>query len=322
MEIKNKADIIEILNMDYTLYENTIMRQARDILIKAKNNKVNVTGMVSFDNVCRNHCTYCGMNASNTSLKRYRMSIEEIFDSIKRVKELDLKNIFFISGEDPKFGFQNLINIVKFSKELELFVMMAVGELSNEEFYKLKEAGLDEYALKFETSNNELFSKIKPKINYNNRLKAIYNIKKAGLLLGSGNIVGFPGQSIEDIADDLMLIYELKIDWAPIIPYIPVPNTPLSKEGSAGDIKIMHKVISILRIMLPNIDITAQQPSKDLSLGLGSFDGNKDALLAGANVLFVDLTPKEAKDNFLVTNNRALNDISKIKSIIEAAEMN
>lgn len=73
-----------------------------------------------------------------------------------------------------------------------------------------------------------------------------------------------PYQSLEDMADDLMLMNDLKINWAPIIPYMHIPNAPLADEGGRGSVDIMIKVISILRLMIPHVDITGQQPGEDI----------------------------------------------------------
>jgi biotin synthase len=321
VDIKTREDVVSVLNMPFDEFEKTVKKQAFYTLIESKKNKVLVSGMIAYDNICKNWCTYCGMRAGNNKLKRYRLSLNDIFDIENQIKKAGLHSVFLISGEDPKYDFNDILKMVRHAKDIGLFVILAAGEQSLDGFKALKEAGLDEYALKYETQNRELFNKIKPSTTFDKRMEAIYNVKEAGLKLGSGSIVDFPHQTIENIADDIMLAYELKINWAPIIPYIPVPGTPLAGEGKAGNIFIMQKVISILRIMLPDVNITAQQPGEDLRKGLGDFEGNKNAILAGANVLFADMTPKEDKENFAVINNRMLNEVERIDDIIKSVGM-
>jgi biotin synthase len=321
MKIETKEQILEILNMDYDQYKETVMKEAYDILVAHKKKQIKVTGMLAFNNRCKNQCTYCGMRANNTDLKRYTMPLKESIAIEKTFESVGINRIFFISGDDPNYFFNDLKIMVEEASKMGLYTMMGVGERSYEEFLELKEAGLDEYALKFETANPILFEKIKPRKTLEKRLASIDDLKKSGLRLGSGDIVDFPGQTLDNLAEDILLTKKLEIHWAPIIPYMPVPGTPLAKEGPRGSVEIMQKVISILRIMLPDVDLTAQQPGKDLSKGLGDYDANRDAIKAGANLLFVDMTPKEEQENFRVIEHRVLNEMKTVERIIESMGM-
>lgn len=62
-------------------------------------------------------------------------------------------------------------------------------------------------------------------------MACIEAIRDCGMLLGSGNIVGYPGQTLEQLADDILLMKKLEIHWAPIIPFMPAAGTPLADEG-------------------------------------------------------------------------------------------
>jgi len=322
MTINTKSEILEILKMPYEKFNNTIKKLAKEIHKINNNNSVMVTAMLGYDNVCKNKCTYCGMNAGYPGLKRYRMTIDEIQAAEKTVKELGINRIFLISGEDPKYDFNSIISMVEFGKELGLHVSLAAGEFSAEKYKALEEAGLDEYVLKFETANQEMFAKIKPSTTFEKRMNCIEFIKNSKMKLASGNIVGFPHQTLEDIADDILLMKELKISWAPIIPYMPVPNTPLALEGGRGSLETTIKEISILRIMMPHINITAQQPGENPANGLADVNGNLNALSAGANVLFVDMLPSTIVNDFNVINNRMIEGIENVNRLITLSGMN
>ncbi len=321
MKIDSKAEILEILKMPYDEFNQTVKKEAKRTHIVNNDNQIKVAALLGYDNICKNRCTYCGMRAGYPGLNRYRMNIKDILKSEEAVKNLGIGKIFLISGEDPHFNFKDILSMVKYGKELGLYVSLAVGELSLDKYSALESEGLDEYVLKFETSNKDMFHRIKPTAEFDNRMKCIEFIKNSKMELASGNIVGLPNQTLEEISDDIKLMKELEISWAPIIPYMPVPNTPLAKEGGRGSVETTIKEISILRIMLPSVDITAQQPGEDPKNGLSDIQGNLNALSAGANVLFVDMLPKEFVKDFNVINTRMIEGMEKANKLAALSEM-
>ncbi len=321
MTIQTKTEILEILNMPNEEFNNSIKKRAKEIHIQNNDNSVDVIALFGYDNICKNQCLYCGMRAGNSKLKRYRIGLEDAKKTEDAVKKLGLNKIFLISGEDPKYDFKDILSMVEYGKELGLFVSMAAGELSFEKYQALEAAGLDEYVLKFETSDKDMFAKIKPSTTFANRIKCIKYIKNSKMKLASGNIIGLPQQTLEQVADDIMLMKELEISWAPIIPYMPVPNTPLAQEGGRGSIETTLKEISILRIMMPQVNITAQQPSEDPKSSLADVQGNLNALSAGANMLFVEMLPPALIKDFNVINNRMIEGVEKVNKLVEMSEM-
>lgn len=322
MKIQTKAEVLEILKMPYEEFNNTIKQKAKEVHVNSNNNSINVTALFGYDNICKNQCTYCGMRAGNSGFKRYRIGIDDAKKAEENVKKLGIKRIFLISGEDPKYDFKDIISMVEYGKKLGLFVSLAAGEFSIEQYQALEAVGLDEYVLKFETSNRDMFTKIKPSTNFENRMKCIEYIKNSKMELASGNIIGLPHQTLDQVADDIMLMKELNISWAPVIPYMPVPNTPLAKEGGRGSLETTIKEISILRMMMSKVNITAQQPGEDIKNGLADVQGNLNALNAGANMLFVDMLPKDIVKDFNVINNRMIEGIDRVNRLVERSRMN
>ncbi len=321
MKLDTKSEILEILKMPYEEFNGTIRKTAKEIHKVHNANRVMVTALLGYDNICKNQCMYCGMRAGYPGLKRYRMAIDDVYKAETTVKELGINRIFLISGEDPKYDFNTIISMVEYGKRLGLYISLAAGELSSDKYRALESAGLDEYVLKFETSNQDMFARIKPSTTFEKRMNCIEFIKNSKMELASGNIVGLPHQTLEDIADDILLMKKLRISWAPIIPYMPVPNTPLAKEGGRGSLEITIKEISILRIMMPSVNITAQQPGEDIKNGLADVQGNLNALSAGANVLFVDMLPPVLAKDFHVINNRMIEGIQNVNRLVSISEM-
>jgi len=322
MNINTKAEIREVLGMPFNDFHNTVRQQAKEIHKTRNADRAIVTALLGYDNICKNRCTYCGMRAGYPGLKRYRMDIADIHKAEEAVKFLDLHGIFLISGEDPGYDFANIISMVEYGKKLGLYVSLGAGELSPDNYAALESAGLDQYVLKFETSNRDLFAKIKPSTTFEKRMRCIETIKNSSMKLASGNIIGLPYQPIDDIVEDIMLMKELGINWAPVIPYLPVPNTPLAQEGGRGSLETTMKEIAILRIMMPAVHITAQQPGEDMENGLADFQGNLNALNAGADMLFIDMLPPSFAVDFNVINNRMLQDVANVNRLIASAGMN
>ncbi len=322
MNIQTKQEILEILRMPAEEYKENIAPFARSLYIEKNGNALLATAMLGFDNICKNMCLYCGMRAANKDIKRYRLDREDVIAAANAAKDLGFNRIFLISGEDPGYGFANLIYIVRNIKEMGFHISLACGEFSKAQYKELRDAGADEYALKFEMAQEEVFNRLNPSTCFSKRMQAIEWVKESGMALASGNIVDYPGQTQEQLAEDILLTKELGISWAPIIPYMPAKGTPMALSGHRGSIEKNLKEISILRIMMPNINITAQQPGEDLSKGLSDPKGNLDALLAGGNILFADMLPSALAKDFSVVDNRIALGLGHIRNMAKLSEMN
>lgn len=316
----NKAEIISLLNMPFEEFSASVMKEAKAVS-RANGNKLKIAAMLGYSNICKNHCLYCGMRADNKTISRYRIAAEDIIASAKSARGEGINRIFLISGEDPKYDFDSLLKVVSEAKKLKMFISLAAGELEQSQYDELKSSGLDEYVMKFEMSDREDFNRLNPSTDYDKRMLAIERIKKSGLLLASGNIVGYPGHTVEHLAEDILLTVKLNVSWVPIVPFMPAVNTPLGKEPR-GDYKMNLRAISILRLMLPSgTRITAQQPGEDMSKGLGGHDGNLAALNAGGDILFTDLLPAAQAKNFSVVDNRMLKSLDFLRALADEAGM-
>ncbi len=321
MNITTKEQILDILQMPKEVYRQEIMPKARQVYAENNDNAVRVAAMLGYSNVCKNQCLYCGMRAGNTQIERYRIEAKEIIVLGKNAWELGLRRIFLISGEDPLYRFEEILAFVSALNEMGFFISLAAGEYHRQQYEELKAAGVDEYVMKFEMSNEAEFNRLNPSTNFKKRMQAIEEVKQSGMHLASGNIVGYPGQSLNDIAEDILLMKKLNISWAPVIPYLPAAGTPLAKEGARGDLTTNLKEISILRLMMPAINITAAQPGEDMKKGLSDVEGNFNALKAGANLFFVDMLPAAMAKNFSVIDDRLMQGLEHVYKLAEMAEM-
>jgi biotin synthase len=109
-------------------------------------------------------------------------------------------------------------------------------------------------------------------------------------------MVGIPGQSYDDLADDLLLFHELDLDMIGIGPFIAHPATPLghplpaTPESQAPATELMtYKMIALARLLCPDANIPSTTALATLNLGAGRELG----LLRGANIVMPNLTPPE-----------------------------
>jgi biotin synthase len=319
MKIQTKAEVRELLTMPWQAFQSEMMPQAEAVHRQTNGNRLVASALLGFDNICRNRCLYCGMRAGQEGIVRYRIDPEKVVDTAREAYGAGLRRIFLISGEDPGYPFADTLRMVGDIKALGFHVSLALGELEKEQYAALREAGADTYVLKFEMAQRAVFERMKPSTTWERRMRCIEWIVGSGMALGSGNIVDYPGQTLAQLAEDILLMQALKIDWAPIIPYLPAKGTPLALEGGRGSLEKNLREIAILRLMMPHILITAQQPGEDPKNGLADPQGNLNAIHAGADILFADLLPAAQAEAFRVVDNRITLGMAHIRHMAERA---
>ncbi|MBR4503167.1 MAG: radical SAM protein [Clostridia bacterium] len=317
MKIENRAQVLEILQMPMETFLRDVVPEARKAFTDQLDGKLRVTSMMGFSNICKNRCLYCGMRAGSTGPERYRIPPEDVIAAGNTAADAGFGRIFLISGEDPGYGFNQLLRITSALKARGMFISLACGEWDAAQYRELCAAGADEYVIKFEMSHPDSFDRLNPSTDFDRRMRSIRAVQDSGMLLASGNIVDWPGQTTDELADDIMLMKSLGISWAPVIPYLPARGTPLAEEGGPGSRLLMLREIAILRLMIPGVHITAQQPGEDLSKGLSDPEGNAAAVNAGADVLFWDLLSDPQARSFRVIDVRNLTDRGHISRVAE-----
>lgn len=247
-----------------------------------------IHGIIEFSNFCKNDCFYCGLRKENRTLLRYRMNIDDIVDiAHKAVTEAGYKLLVLQSGEDYFYTDDMLEEIIKKIKEkCRVFIFISIGERGYKCYERLKKAGASGTLFRFETSNSELFKRLHPQgKNLENRFGHLRFMKELGYFIATGSIIGLPGQTIEDLAEDILTTKK----WTHMVstgPFVPCDNTPLANLAH-GDIEMNLKTIAILRLMMRN----ARIPVVTALEILAGEDGRKRALQAGANSLMFNLTP-------------------------------
>jgi biotin synthase len=290
-----KREIIDLLKeKDEAVIEN-LFRNADRVRKEYVGDAVHLRGLIEFSNYCRRNCLYCGLRRGNSNVVRYRMTTLEIIAAVAEAKDLGFKTVVLQSGEDTAYSIEDICALVRRIKsEFGFAVTLCIGERTYEDYKRLKEAGVDRYLLRFETTDPLLFRKLKPDSLYVKRYQCLDWLKELGYQVGSGNMVGLPGQSLESLADDILKFKELDMDMVGLGPYISNPDTPL--QGSAnGTIDMVLRVTALTRIVTKNAHMPA-------TTATGTIDpeGRQKALQCGANVLMPNLTPRKYRGHYLI----------------------
>ena len=256
-------------------------------------NAIHLRGLIEFSNVCGRDCLYCGLRRSNSLVKRYRMEMEEIFETAATAAALGYKSLVLQSGENCQYPTKEMSALVRrIKKELGVAITLSLGEKTYEEYAALKDAGADRYLLRFETSAEKLFHDLKPDSSWEERMRCLGWLRDLGFQVGSGMMVGLPGQTVEMIADDILLMKELDLDMIGIGPFIANPQTPL-KDATSGTLDLTLRTLAVIRIVTKNTHIPA-------TTAMGSIDkeGRERALRCGANVLMPNVTPTKYREHY------------------------
>lgn len=281
----NKEEIVRRLKDD--VGQEKLLREADKVRHDNVGDEVHLRGLIEFSNICRNNCLYCGIRRDNKLLQRYRMSEDELIETARRGTELGFKTIVMQSGEDMYYDTGRMCRIIETIKKFDVAVTLSLGERKYEEYKDFRNAGADRYLMRIETTDKDLYHRLDPAMSWQHRYECLLMLKELGYELGSGSMVGLPGQSVESIADDLLFMQKLEVDMAGIGPFIPHQQTPL-KDTARGTLDLALRTMALMRIMLPDINIPATTAMESLHP-----QGRIKALQSGANVVMPNITEGE-----------------------------
>lgn len=274
---------------------------ARKAVVPVYGNKIYIRGLIEISNICKNDCLYCGIRRSNKNADRYRLTKEEILECCDEGYSIGFRTFVMQGGEDAYFNDTVVCDIVREIKNRypDTAVTLSLGERSYESYEALKEAGADRYLLRHETASSDHYKKLHPKeLSFENRMRCLKDLKSLGFQTGCGFMVQSPCQTAENLAKDLKFIEDFSPQMCGIGPFIPHTDTPF-KDEAAGSAELTCYLLSIIRIMKPNILLPA-------TTALGSIieDGRLKGIMAGANVMMPNLSPSSVRKKYSLYNNK------------------
>ena len=258
-------------------------------------NHVFVRGLIEISNICKNDCYYCGIRKSNKNCDRYRLTKDDILMCCDEGYSLGFRTFVLQGGEDGTFTDEWLCDLVSKIKKRypDCAITLSLGERSFESYKALFDSGADRYLLRHETADDLHYSKLHPnELTLENRIRCLHDLKEIGYQVGCGFMVGSPFQTTKNIAQDLKFIEDFSPDMCGVGPFIPHKDT-VFKDEKAGDAELCCYLLSIIRLIKPNILLPATT-----ALGTVEKDGREKGILHGANVVMPNLSPLSVRKKY------------------------
>lgn len=256
---------------------------------------------------CPEDCAYCPQSSHHHAAPAEAMlKLEDVMEAARRAREHGATRFCMgAAWRQVKDGpaFDRVLEMVKGVKSLGLEACVTLGMLTEDQARRLKEAGLDAYNHNIDTSR-DFYKSIISTRDFEQRLATLANVRKAGITVCSGGIIGM-GEGIDDRC--AMLIELAKLDphpeSVPINALVRVPGTPLESLPPVDPLDLV-RMIALARIMMPRSKVRLSAGRTELSR-----EAQLLCLYAGANSIFYG-------DKLLTTPNP---DENADRELIEAA---
>lgn len=305
---KSREQELDIEDLEYllSLEDETdlqaLFAQANLTRKESIKDHVCIHGIIEFSNYCKNNCLYCGLRCDNHFVNRYRLNQEEVVKAaVEAVNDRGYKILVLQSGEDDYYDRQKLVEIIKSIKDrARVFIYLSVGDRSSDDYVAFKEVGANGVLYRFESSNPGLYAKMRPGHTLEKRLENLQIMQKLGYMISTGMIVGLPGQTLKDLAQDVLMIKHFNTFMPSFGPLVAASGTPLASIA-AVDSNLMLKVIAATRLVMPKARIPVTTAMETL---VGGDLARKQCFSAGANAVMLNLTPGEYKDDYRIYDNK------------------
>ncbi|QMU74628.1 radical SAM protein [Streptacidiphilus sp. PB12-B1b] len=291
----DEQDVTELLQLRGKDQEE-LFAQARAKRLEAFGSEVVVRGVTEITNQCRVNCEFCPMRRDNTRENSdFRLQSELLIDTAASVKASGINVVFFQAGEIPQTTrvVGEAIPGIRRLYDDNVEILLNLGNKRRSEYEYLREQGATSYILKFETSDPRMNEQMRHE-TLESRLKCLQDLLDLGYRVGTGSIVGLPGQDVASVARDLLFARDLGVHMCSVAPFIPAPNTPLANHP-AGDVELALNAIAVSRLLGPEWLVPAVS-----ALSKRAGEGQYRGLMAGANVITVNFTPDEQRDRYLI----------------------
>ncbi|MFC1652286.1 [FeFe] hydrogenase H-cluster radical SAM maturase HydE [Planctomycetota bacterium] len=301
-----RNEMVSLLGLTDPKDLERLRSRAETTLLEGLGKQVYYRGLVEFSNRCVLDCYYCGIRRSNDKVERFSLSKEEIVEAALWCAREGYGSAVLQSGQrqDPAFidFVEDVVHTIKTESASEnlpqgLGITLCVGEQAPEVYQRFFEAGAHRYLLRIETTHPELYAQIHPaEQRLQTRLDCLQSLQDIGYQVGTGVMIGLPGQTLEMLADDIVFFHDFSIDMIGMGPYITHDDTPMAECGSADQAAVFQlalNMIAVTRLVCPNVNIAATTALQAIKP-----DGREQGLTYGANVTMPNLTPTEVRASY------------------------
>jgi biotin synthase len=248
---------------------------------------------------CPEDCAYCPQSAHyDAGVERQDLlSVDHVLQTAREARAQGVTRFCMGAAwrqvsDGPEF--ESVLEMVRGVSSLGLEVCCTLGMVTENQAQQLADAGLYAYNHNLDTSS-DFYGKIITTRNYDDRLRTLEHVRKAGITVCCGGIIGM-GESDED---RIGLLHQLATltphpESVPINMLVRIEGTPLAEE-EAVDPLVLVRTIATARILMPSSRVR-------LSAGRRSLTREAVTLcfMAGANSIFVGdkllTTPNPSRD--------------------------
>ncbi len=313
-----KEELLYLLEREKPDELNMLYASANFLRQKYHKNSCCIHGIIEISNHCSKSCQYCGITLTNQRLKRYRMSPEEIVSAAcEAVEKYGFQALVLQSGEDPVYKVEDLATIIgNIKKKVPVLICVSFGEVGLDGLEKLYQSGARALLMRFETSNPELFKKLHPGQTLDSRLAHLRRAQELGYIIISGGLIGLPGQTKEDLINDILLAKDLRTEMYSFGPFLAHPETPLADSPKLSENEVL-KVLALARLIDPEkAKILVTTAFETLSLR-----ARKTGLSAGANSVMLNVTPETYRKKYDIYPDKVYSETSLKAQITETIDL-
>lgn len=309
-------ELVRLLSLEGEEDKKRLFAAAYDLKVRCCGKGIAPRGLVEAGNICAKDCLYCGIRKSNSAVRRYSLSAEEIVSAAGEAKRLGFASLVIQTGETESEANTRFIeDVLRRIAPLDLGVTLSLGEQEEQVYARWRAAGAARYLLRIETSNRELYAKIHPEgYSWERRVECLRALRRTGYQVGTGVMCALPGQTFGDLASDILFYADIDADMIGMGPYIPHPDTPLAAADAGWTprqrLDLGLKMIAVTRLYLHDVNIAAATALQALAP-----DGRERGVAAGANVLMPNVTATGYRRDYLLYADKPCGDESAPESM-------
>ncbi len=234
---------------------------------------------------CEEDCAYCPQSMHNSSdvTGQPELEVEPVLARARAAKQAGAHR--FCMGwawRDIRDGapFEAMLSMVRGVRELGMEACVTAGMLTDSQAARLAEAGLTSYNHNLDTSP-EHYDRIITTRTYEERLETLARVRKAGISMCCGGIIGM-GESLTDRASLLQVLASMNPhpESVPINALVAVEGTPLEEQPAVDPLDLV-RMVAVARILMPHSRVRLSAGRETMSR-----EGQVLCLLAGADSIF------------------------------------
>jgi biotin synthase len=254
---------------------------------------------------CPENCKYCPQSAHyDTGIEKHKLlPLETVLNEARKAKESGSTRFCMgAAWREVKDGpdFDQVVQLVEGVHQLGMEVCCTLGMLSENQAHRLKDAGCYAYNHNLDTSP-EYYGNVISTRTYQDRLDTLDNVRKAGLTVCCGGIVGL-GEGVEDRAGLLTVLAKQNPhpESVPINMLVKVEGTPLANNQGVEALDFV-RTVATARIVLPKsmVRLSAGRNEMSQEMQALSFFAGANSIFAGEKLLTTP-NPGEERDHTLI----------------------